>query len=150
MNYYFFAVFCSLQMADTWLDVEEWNRRLDQLNDQIRRADELLDVILSRRDTQTPPQPQALDYMDSASDDFEREEVMSEISEATVPYYTGYVHEWEECSEADEDTVVDEWLDTYYQTPSPLAPSQSPVPPRLYRPAYLDYSLAYTEDESGW
>jgi thiaminase len=121
--------------------------RLQDLDDQINRTNTLISEILGERgelDTQSEQsEASTVDPMEFERENWESESVISDISEATVPYYTSYVNEWEECSELDdEETIVGEWIDTY-RTPDTLGAIPPGSPPWLYRPAYLD-------DDGSW
>jgi thiaminase len=118
--------------------IDAISARLEALDEQINRTNRIISEILgTRRELESESEASTVDPMEFERENWESESVMSDISEATVPYYTSYVNEWEECSELDdEETIVGEWIDTY-RTPDTLdAPPGSP--PWLYRPAYLD------------
>jgi thiaminase len=126
--------------------IDAISARLEALDEQINRTNSIISEILgTRRELESESEASTADPMEFEIENWESESVMSDISEATVPYYTSYVNEWEECSELDdEETIVDEWIDTY-RTPDTLdAPPDSP--PWLYRPAYLDLGdVDYTD-----
>jgi hypothetical protein len=126
--------------------IDAISARLQALDEQINRTNTIISEILGERrelDTQSQSEDSSeastIDPMEFETENWESESVMSDISEATVPYYTSYVNEWEECSDLDdEETIVDEWIDTYRTPDTLVAPPGSP--PWLYRPAYLDLS----------
>lgn len=131
---------CSCAMALT--TVEEFETRIASLDVAINRMSSLLDSMLPY-----PPRSQSED-----TTEFEREEIMSDLSDdETVVYYNQYDF-GDVDEETDDQTFVPPWEKPYYDTDdvfvTPPAIQQPAEPPRLYRPNYLDLAIYEDEDHS--
>ena len=132
--------------------LNEFEYRISNLDVAIGRMSAILDSMLPPR-SQTPDHvtfrsPSYTGWPDvDSSNDFEREDVMSDISEEeTVVYYNQY-----DFGDIDEDTdditFVPPWEKPYLfdSFVTPPANQQSTDPPPLYRPSYLDLQI-YEDD----
>ena len=120
---------CSCDMAEYTLDLI--TERMRSLDEQINRTNALLESFVPRSDTPIYDQ-----YMDFYDDEFECEEIMSDISsDDTIPYLNDF--DDGDIDESDDDeTVVPDWQDPFYTPPFRLNTQSTEF--GIYRPSYLD------------
>ena len=108
--------------------------RMRVLDEQISRTSVLLESFTAR--SETPFYDHYLDFDDASYGEYEREEIMSDVSnDDTIPYLNDYddgdVDEFD-----DDQTIVPNWQDPFYTPPFRLNTQSTEF--GVYRPSYLD------------